>query len=373
MALEYPSYQQRHNEEGLAKFFNIAERPTAQQFGVGQCQIGNTLYISDGTTWSTLTKSTDSPTITMEDEGVVLTTSPALIDFVGAGVTVTKPSGNNLTVTIPVQTGDGVTITGAGTTLSPFVTNGAISPLNVTLKVGDAAGTNKVSIVTNGDAEVAKIDSLGILSSNGLVLPKTSGAGIKIDNTSPTFPWRDIIGAITLDNEGVNQPSFTAFRGGSTRCWAFSSGDKTDVSFHIPHDYVPNSNLYLHYHWAHNGTAISGDIVATFAYTYAKGHNQAIFSSEKSNTSTYTTTNITTTPRWQHRIEEIQLSDAGGTGNYLDSNAIEVDGILQVNFTMTTIPTISGGSPNEPFILFIDLHYQSTGTGTKQKAPPFWT
>ena len=38
-----------------------------------------------------------------------------------------------------------------------------------------------------------------------------------------------------------------------------------------------------------------------------------------------------------------------------------------------TRPTVTGGSPNEPFVDYIDIHYQSTNMPTKQKASPFWT
>lgn len=206
-----------------------------------------------------------------------------------------------------------------------------------------------------------------------IVLPKTSGKGIKIDTATPTFPWKDIIGYVNVDAAGANAASLSAFNGGSIRRWAFGSGDKQDNEYHIPHDYAPGTDLFIHYHWAHNGTAISGDIVATFVHTYAKGHNQAAFSAEKTITNTYATTNIATTPRIQHRIEESQLSVSGGSATQLDSSLIEVDGVIGVNFTMTTIPTITGGSPNEPFVFFIDIHYQSTGIGTKQKAPNFYT
>jgi hypothetical protein len=107
--------------------------------------------------------------------------------------------------------------------------------------------------------------------------------------------------------------------------------------------------------------------------TYAKGHNQANFSTEINPTITVSTPDIATIPRYRHRVDEIQLSAASPSASQLNSSLIEVDGLLLVHFDVTTIPTITGGSPNEPTILTIDLHYQSTGIGTKQKAPPFWT
>jgi hypothetical protein len=85
------------------------------------------------------------------------------------------------------------------------------------------------------------------------------------------------------------------------------------------------------------------------------------------------TPNIATIPRWQHRIDEFQLSAAAPSGVQLDSADLEVDGIIMVCFKPSAIPTIGGGSPNEPFLMYVDIHYQSTNMPTKQKAPDFYT
>ena len=206
-----------------------------------------------------------------------------------------------------------------------------------------------------------------------LVLNKATNMGIKVDTAAPTYPWADIIGNVVVDAAGAGAPTLAAFIGGAVRRWAFSAGDMADCEFHIPHDYAPGTDLYVHVHWAHNGTAISGNFIGTFTYTYAKGHNQANFSTEKVVSCTYATVNIGTTPRYRHRIEEVQLSSAGGSASLLDSTLVEADGVIGMNYTQTTVPTITGGAPNEPFVFFIDIHYQSTGIGTKQKAPPFFT
>jgi hypothetical protein len=203
-----------------------------------------------------------------------------------------------------------------------------------------------------------------------LVMDKASGVGIKVDTTIPTYPYRDITGVML--SSGGAAPSLTAFRGGSVRSYNFATNNTVDIAFHLPHDYAPNTDLFVHYHWAHNGTAISGNIVTTIAYTYAKGHNQAIFDVEKTQTMTYNTVNIATTPRWSHRLVEVQLSTPGGSASLLDTSLMEPDGIIGLNFVMTTPPSITGGSPNTPFVFFIDLHYQSTGVGTKNKAPNFY-
>lgn len=206
---------------------------------------------------------------------------------------------------------------------------------------------------------------------NSVVLSAISGNGILLDTTAPSFGWRDITGQIIPDTGG-SAPSKATFRGGTIGIYSFSSGDQCDIPFHVPHDYVPGTDVFVHVHWSHNGTSIAGNAIFTVTATTAKGFAQAIFGAEKSQTITYNTTNIATTPRYIHRVDEIQLSNNGGTGNRINTNDIEVDGLILLNVTMTTLPTIGGGSPNEVFIFQVDLHYQSTNLSTKNKAPSFY-
>ena len=207
----------------------------------------------------------------------------------------------------------------------------------------------------------------------GIVLPNAAGIGIKVNEASPAFGWRDMIGILRPDP--VSPPTLAAFRGGMVRDYFYTAGDQMDMNFHIPHDYVPGTDVYVHLHWSHNGTAISGSLVATCTYTYAKGHNQAVFSPEKAVTVTYATVNIATTPAWIHRIDEVAMttSTPGGTATLMDNALLEPDGIVMMNMRATTIPLITGApSLNEPVIFFADLHYQSTSIGTKGKAPSFY-
>ncbi|MFA6132538.1 MAG: hypothetical protein WC869_00825 [Phycisphaerae bacterium] len=209
------------------------------------------------------------------------------------------------------------------------------------------------------------------VNTGSVTLPKTAGIGVMVDPAAPTAGWRDITGQVIPDIGGSG-PTKSAFRGGTVGMFSFAAADQIDIPFHIPHDWVPGTDIFVHVHWSHNGTAISGNIVFTITATAAKGHNQASFPAEKAQTLTYATVDITTTPRYIHRIDELQLSNNGGTGNLLDTAALEVDGLILINLTMTTIPTITGGAPNNPFIFQVDLHYQSTNVGTKQKAPNFY-
>jgi hypothetical protein len=237
--------------------------------------------------------------------------------------------------------------------------------------IGASAFTGK-TISTYGDI----VSRDRILCNSDFVLPKTSGIGIKVDTTTPTFPWHDKEFIWIPDIAGGDAPNLATFRddgGGLTvRSFAYNVGDRMDAFIHIPHDWVVGTDLYLHVHWAHNGTSVSGNMIWKANYTMAKGHNQQNFGAIKSQNITYNTVDITTTPQYRHRIDEVQLSDNGGTGNLLDTAQIEVDGIIMLSLIADTIPTIGGGTTS-PFLITTDLHYQSSNIGTKNKAPNFYS
>jgi len=213
-----------------------------------------------------------------------------------------------------------------------------------------------------------------IIMPSQLILPKEAGGGVKI--TPGNHTWRDKEGIIIPDPAGVGAPTLQVFRhevGAKCRAYAYSVNDMIDMIFHMPHDWVPGTNIYMHPHWFHSGTNISGTMSYTFSYTYAKGHNQASpdgdFQAEKQQTFTFTNMSIATYPRYRHRIDEFQLSDAGGTGNFLNTNILEADGIIHANVELTAEPTVTGG---DLYCSTIDLHYLSSNIGTYDKAPPFF-
>lgn len=236
-----------------------------------------------------------------------------------------------------------------------------------------------LAIVDTNTAETKKIIIAELFKSlnltpevKQLIVDKATQRGLQVDFSAPTFPYRDLEGMVLPRETGPGNPSLSVFRGGNVREYAFAANDAIDCRFHVPHDYLAGSDLFLHIHWGHNGTAISGNLVVTGAATYSKGHNQAAFPAEVAPVISVATPNIATIPRWQHRIDEIQFSVAGGSATKLNTTDIEPDGLILLNLRTTTIPSISGGSPNQPYIFMVDLHYQSTGIGTKNKAPNFY-
>jgi len=201
---------------------------------------------------------------------------------------------------------------------------------------------------------------------DGLILDKTSGSGIKVDLSAPTFGWRDLKGKIT-NSKGATKPSEITYREGITQ-FQFGAGDDAGLEYHIPHDYVPGTDIHLHVHWSHiSGAVTGGNVVFTYEITYCKGHNQAAFPA----TVTGTIIGTASATQYKHIISEGQISISTGSGTQIDTDDLEPDGLVLCRIEMTT-NNMTGATP-DPFIHEVDVHYQSTNLGTKQKAPDFYT
>lgn len=222
-----------------------------------------------------------------------------------------------------------------------------------------------------------KLNDIIIVQSDGtMIFPKTESLCMKRGATESgaSCTWKDLIGDITPKTTGAGSPTLDTIRG-AVRGFRYSNGDDGDIVFHLPHDYVKGSHLYFHPHWTHNGTNISGSFVIQYNFTYAKrtlNNPSDIFIADKVLTHTINTDiDITNTPQYAHRVDEIQITSVGGSASTLDVASTETDGLLLLHFDVVTIPTITGGS-GEPFILTLDIHYQSTNLGTPNKDPDFY-
>jgi len=203
-------------------------------------------------------------------------------------------------------------------------------------------------------------------------IPKTEGTGIKVDPAAPTFPWVDLIGFVqpNTSTPPTTQPSREVFRTG-VNALEYDADDEMDIVFHVPHDWVPGSDSFVHLHWAHNGTAISGDFIASINVTYSSRDGATVFPAATTLVPiSVSTPDVATIPQYMHYVTEIPLTTASPSAAEIDSDDIEVDGMFLVTVKTTTVPTITGG---HLFIFTGDIHYQSTGIGTKNNAAPFYT
>jgi hypothetical protein len=204
---------------------------------------------------------------------------------------------------------------------------------------------------------------------NGKVFPKTQNVGIKVDTTTPTFPWKDILGRIDVITSAPNPATITNYRNGIYQA-EFHEQDCVFVNFHMPHDYVVGTDIFMHVHWSHTSSVVTGGSV-TFGIemTYAKGHGQGAFGT----TSTLSISQNASLDGYEHMVAEAQASVSGGSPVALDRDLLEPDGVLLCRiFLDSNDITTSNMSVPTPFVHFADIHYQSTGIGTKNRSPGFW-
>ena len=104
--------------------------------------------------------------------------------------------------------------------------------------------------------------------------------------------------------------------------------------------------------------------------SYAKGFGQGIFGNNAVGT---IISAIATTGQYSHELSEGQVSISGGSGTQIDTDDLEPDGIIKATVGVNAVDlTVSGGGVPDPFIHYVDIHYQSNGMATKQKAPDFY-
>jgi hypothetical protein len=204
-----------------------------------------------------------------------------------------------------------------------------------------------------------------------LQVPKASGNGLRIGpDTDLTFGWHDLPPVGGLQVYGEPGDATRAIYRGGIKALQFTEGDSAYADFHIPHDYVLGSNIYIHAHWSHNVTNVTGGSTTWgFELMYAKGHNQAAFS-EPLIVTVAQNANII---QYQHMVAEGLASTPGGSGVLLNTTDLEVDGLIQCRvFLDSNDLTVSAGGVPEPFVHTVDIHYQSSNVGTKQRAPNFY-
>ena len=203
-----------------------------------------------------------------------------------------------------------------------------------------------------------------------LKAPKEPGNGIKLGpNGSAAFGWHDLLGSLDVHENDPTAPAREILIGGIKQ-HAYSEGQEAQVSFHIPHDYLPGSDIYIHAHWCHNSNyVIGGSITWGFELTYAAGHGDGVFSP------TITVVEIQAVPTipLTHMICEAPVSIIGGSANLLDTSSIITDGLLfgTVYLDSNDIQVSQGLSP-KVFLHQVDIHYQSTGIPTINRSPDFW-
>ena len=205
-----------------------------------------------------------------------------------------------------------------------------------------------------------------------VLVPKTQGTGIKVDSLgTPDFGWHDLVGNLHVDEDDTNAPKLSMYRGVRVKARKFlPTTTEALISFHVPHDYVMGTEIYIHVHWSHNSPLVTGGSATWgFELMYSKGHDQGAFGVPV----TIAIVSPANTTQYQHMINETVASSVGGSATTLDTSLLEVDGVIQGAIYLDSNDITSSGAVPDPFVHFVDIHYQSTGVATKQRSPDFWT
>lgn len=275
-----------------------------------------------------------------------------------------------------------LTVSGGGTGVATL--SGLVVGNGTSIMTGINTSTALASVMADETGSGALVFGTGptlttpLITSN-MVMSKTSGEGIKLDIAAPAFGWRDILGQIGVKTASATEPAWAVYRGS---IYAYTFDTATAEAFfvyHMPHDYVPGSDMHIHMHWSQNvvdtgGPAgVPGNVEWNFDISYADGHGTAGGAADPFIAPiTVTVVQQASTTQYGHMIAEVQFTNAGGTGGLIDSNTIVVDGVLLVR--AYRIKGNAADTLNQaPFGHTCDIHYQSTNMATKNKSPNFYT
>ena len=223
-------------------------------------------------------------------------------------------------------------------------------------------------------------DDIALSNGEFLIFDKASGNGIKVDTASPTWSWRDVTGRLQTRGVGVSDPDWTLYRSPVYQ-YKFSDGHEHEawLEFHIPHDYVPGTDLYIHVHWSQivvdtgGAAGVPGVVEWAFDVSYADGHGTAggvadPFAAPK----IVSVTQQGSTTQYGHMVAEVAFTNAGGDATHFDRATILPDGVVLVRVHRDSTH-VNDTLNQEPFLHYVDLHYQSSNIGTKAKVPNFYT
>lgn len=171
--------------------------------------------------------------------------------------------------------------------------------------------------------------------------------------------WRDLVAPFTSTSPGGAAPTLTTMTNG-VRLYRFGVGDSVHASYHVDHDYAPNTTAYHHIHWFPEAAMAEGESVTwRVSYVVAKGHDQGgnMLAARTDIDMTYTAP-VGGTAAGTHIVTE--ASD-------LQAYSLEEPDTVILAEVELLSKTFGGNVAG----IQADLHYLSDREVTKNKAPDF--
>ena len=175
--------------------------------------------------------------------------------------------------------------------------------------------------------------------------------------------WDDYTSVLNNSNAaGLSPPAWKTMGSNGHYGLHFTAGESCFAPFHIKHDWKAGTSGFIHMHFLVDEALVSGETITwKLYYTGAKGHHQGQSLTGTRTTITLTYTADGTEVAGEHLIVECSDADA--------IDLLEVDSLFIVEIEMDA-ETIASGTA-EIFGLMCDIHYQSDGKLTREKAPSF--
>ena len=111
--------------------------------------------------------------------------------------------------------------------------------------ISDVVGELEVSIDETSSQVITGTKTF----QNGLVLGDESGVGVKLgEGSTATYGWKDITSSIEVRGVASTDPNWTQVGSSGLYAYAFAVNDVIWMTYHIPHDIVPSTDVYFHVH-----------------------------------------------------------------------------------------------------------------------------
>jgi len=222
------------------------------------------------------------------------------------------------------------------------------------LVITNRTGSGNVSI-SSGSGEKLLIPEVSIGKTNVGKIQFTGSTEPDYAIDENDFGWIDVNMQPIAKGSGSNDPTFTTLTGMSAiQLYTFpGSGNMKQLwsQIHIPHDYRPESGIYLHAHITSDDPAPSGNFKLNFEYTYAS--NGGVFPPVQTVSVISSFSAVL-----QHKIVEIETPILAGV--------MEIDGIVMIRFYRDpndAQDTFAG----DVHLIFVDCHMQVNKFSSKYR------
>jgi len=178
--------------------------------------------------------------------------------------------------------------------------------------------------------------------------------------------WSQFSGEPEVREGTANAPSLEVFRDG-IYLWSYPNGQMSQayVTFDVPFDWAPGTDLYIGIHWSPGNSSATGNVRFGVEFTYAFSYGP----------------NGATSRFGASQTIYINASQADGVAytNYINFNQ-EADKFpgasVQQNMKFLTRIFRDGGNVGDTFaapifLIGVDFFYQTSRFGTLTKSPPF--